>query len=108
MEAHAGALLQIAEYAEQVTGLRVAARAEHADGALLRRPGRLTELLEADGRLDVVSHDGFASTEVAAQHRVDAFAQKGLGEFRVVSDFKDGVLLSSTASGCSTAATTAS
>ena len=60
MKAHASALLQIADHAEQVVSLRVAARAEHADQALGRRAGRRAELLEADRGLDVIAQDGLA------------------------------------------------
>jgi hypothetical protein len=45
-----------------------------------------SDLLEADGGANVIAHDGFASIEVAAKHRVDAVAQKGFGEFRVTLD----------------------
>ncbi len=47
MQLDAGLLLQIADDAEQVAGLRIAARAEHADQAFGRRGGRLAELFEA-------------------------------------------------------------
>src|SRR5438128_544145 len=48
--------------------------------------GRSTQLLEADGRLDVVPEDRLSGLHVAAQHRVDAFTQKRLCEFLVALD----------------------
>ena len=76
MQLDPGLLLQIADDAEEVARLRIAARAEHADQALGGRVGRLAELFEADGRLDVVAQDRLAGVDVAGQHRVDAFAQQ--------------------------------
>src|ERR1700722_9152593 len=54
---HPGLLLQVADDAEQVPRLRIAARSEHADETLGLRADRLAELFEADGRLDVVAQD---------------------------------------------------
>src|SRR3990172_3962222 len=51
----AGALLQVADDAEQILRLRIATRAEHADQALGRRADRLGKPLEADRGLDVVA-----------------------------------------------------
>jgi hypothetical protein len=55
VELETGPLLQVADDAEEVAGLRIAARAEHADEALRLRAGRLAKLLEADGRFDVIA-----------------------------------------------------
>ena len=63
MQPHAGPLLQIADHAEEVLRLRIAARAEHANQALWRR----AELFEADRRLDVVAQDRLAGVDVAGQ-----------------------------------------
>jgi hypothetical protein len=52
---HARLLLQIADYAEKVLCLRVAARTKHTDQALRRRASCCPELFKADGRLDVVA-----------------------------------------------------
>src|SRR5271169_2045005 len=80
---HIRPLLQIADDAEQIFGLRIAARAERADQALGRRAGRRAEFFEADGGLDVIAQDGLSGVESAAEHGVDAFAQQGFGEFPV-------------------------
>jgi hypothetical protein len=82
----AGLLLQVADDGEEIFRLRIAARAEHADQALGRRAGRLGELFEADGRLDGVAQQRLSGLDIAAQHGVDAFAQKRLGEFLVGLD----------------------
>jgi hypothetical protein len=42
-----GPFLQIANHVEEIPGLRIASRAEHADQALGRRAGRLAEFLES-------------------------------------------------------------
>src|SRR5438876_872097 len=51
MKANACPLLQIADHAEEILGLRVPPRAKHADEAFGRRARRCTELLETDGGL---------------------------------------------------------
>jgi hypothetical protein len=79
-------MAKVPEHAEQVLGLRIAARPEHADEALGLRPGRLAQLLEADRRLDVVAQDRLARVDVAGQHGVDPFAQQRLAEGRVGRD----------------------
>src|SRR5438270_12897602 len=76
----AGAFLQKADYAEQIAGLRVAARTEHADVALGRRPRRLSQLFETDGCLDVVSQDGPPGTDIAGEHSVDTFAEQRIAK----------------------------
>jgi hypothetical protein len=80
MQPHPCALLQIAYHAEQILRLRIAARAEHADQALGRRAGGSPELFKSDRRLDVIPKDDLAGLEVAAEQRIDALAQQGLGE----------------------------
>src|SRR5208283_4221605 len=62
-------LLQIADDAEEVAGLRIAAGAEHADQAFGGGVRRLTKLFEADRRLDVVAQDRLAGLDIAGQHR---------------------------------------
>jgi hypothetical protein len=57
VELHARALLQIADHAEQVPGLWIAARAEHADEALRRGVGGLAKFLEAHRCLDDVAQE---------------------------------------------------
>src|SRR5258708_7627675 len=79
-------LLKVTDHAEQIFSLRVSTRAEHADEALRRRAGCLAQLLEADRRLDVVAKDNLSSIDIAAQHRIDAFAKKRLREFLVRFD----------------------
>ena len=86
MQAHAGTFLQVANHTEQVSCLRVAARAEHADQALGRRAGCPAKLLEADRRLDVIAQDRLSGVHVAAEHRIDPFAQKCLCKFLVGLD----------------------
>jgi hypothetical protein len=49
-------------------------------------PVATPELFKADRRLDVVAQDYLAGFHVARKHRVDAVAQKRLGEFRVALD----------------------
>jgi hypothetical protein len=66
VELDAGLFLQVADDAEEVAGLRIAARAEHANEALRLRAGRLAKLLEADRRLDVVAQDGLAGVDIAS------------------------------------------
>jgi hypothetical protein len=66
VELDAGLFLQVADDAEEIAGLRIAARAEHANEALRLRAGRLAKLLEADRRLDVVAQDGLAGVDIAS------------------------------------------
>jgi hypothetical protein len=47
MEFDAGLFLQVADDAEEIAGLWIAARAEHADEAFRLRAGRFAKLLEA-------------------------------------------------------------
>jgi hypothetical protein len=82
----AGLFLQVADDAEQVAGLRIAARAEHADEALRLGAGRLAQLLETDRRLDVVAQDRLADVAIAGKHAVDAFAQQRFAEGGVACD----------------------
>jgi hypothetical protein len=56
VELDAGLFLLVADDAEEVAGLRIAARTEHANEALRLRAGRLAKLLETDGRLDVFAN----------------------------------------------------
>jgi 5-methyltetrahydropteroyltriglutamate--homocysteine methyltransferase len=86
MQADTRALLQIADHAEEVLCLRIAARPKHADQAFGRRAGRFAELLETDSRLDVITQDRLARLHIAAQHGIDALAQKRLGKFLVALD----------------------
>jgi hypothetical protein len=55
------------------------APAEQAIEALRLRAGRLAQLLEADGRLDVVAQD-LAGVDISGEHGVDAFAQQRSAE----------------------------
>ena len=64
-ELDAGLLLRVADDAEEIAALRIAARAEHADEALRLRPRRLAKLLEADRRLDVVAQNRLAGVDIA-------------------------------------------
>ena len=68
--------------AEEVLGLRVAARTKHPDEALRLCNGGFAELFEADRRLDVVAQDGLAGIDIAGQHRFDGFTQQALGKSR--------------------------
>src|SRR5258705_4975614 len=86
VQAEARALLQVTDHAEEVLGLRIAAWSEHADQALGRRAGRFAKLFKADRRLDVVAQDRLASINITAQHCINAFAKKSLGEFLVGLD----------------------
>src|SRR6266700_4367837 len=83
---HARTLLQITDHAEQIFGLRVAARPKHADQAFRRCAGRGPELLEADRCLDVVAQDRLAGIHVARKQGVDALAQERLRKFYVTLD----------------------
>src|SRR6202045_1771851 len=86
MKLQTSTLLQVTDHAEEISSLRVSARAEQADEALRRRAGCLGQFLEADGRLDVVAKDGLSRIAIAAQHRIDAFAKQRLSEFLVRFD----------------------
>ena len=86
MKANACPLLQIANHAEEIFSLGVAPRAKHADQAFGRRACRCTELLETDGRLDVIAQDRLAGFHIAAEHRINALAQKRLSKYLVVLD----------------------
>jgi hypothetical protein len=76
----ASLFLQVADDSEEVAGLRIAARSEHADEALRLRAGRLAKLLEADGHLDVVAQDRIAGVDIASEHGFDSFAQQSFAE----------------------------
>ena len=65
MQFEAGLLLQVADDAEEIACLRIAARAEHADKAFRRRAGRRAELLKTDRRFDVVAQDRLAGIDIA-------------------------------------------
>jgi hypothetical protein len=60
MQLQSGTLLQIADHVEEIPGLRIAARSEHADQAFRLRARGLAELLKSDRRLDVVAQDRLA------------------------------------------------
>jgi hypothetical protein len=51
-------LLQVTEHGEQVAGLGIAARPEHAHQALGRPAGSAAQLLETDRRVDMIAQDG--------------------------------------------------
>lgn len=76
MEFDASLLLQVADHAEKVPRLRIAARAEHANEALGRRVRRFAQLLKADRRLDVVAQDRLPGVHIPGKHRLNAFAQQ--------------------------------
>ena len=78
--------LKVAEDAEQIACLRIAARAEHTHEALRGSIRGFAELCKADSRIDVVAQDRLAGLHVTGQHRIDAFAQKVLGERSVFCD----------------------
>jgi hypothetical protein len=65
MQLKAGLLLQVTDDAEEVAGVRITARAQHADDAFRRCASRRAELLEADRRLDVVAQNRFACIDIA-------------------------------------------
>ena len=65
MELDAFQLLRVADDAEEIAALRIAARAEHADEALRLRPRRLAKLLEADCRLDAFAQNRLAGVDIA-------------------------------------------
>src|SRR5215831_8677346 len=85
-ELHARSLLQIADHAEKILGLRVTAGPEHADQAFGRRASCGPEFFEADGRLDVVAQDRLSGLQVTGEHRIDSLAQQRLREFLVILD----------------------
>jgi hypothetical protein len=68
----AGLLLQVADNVEEITRLRVPARAEHADQDLGLHADRAPEVLETDGRPDVVPEKSLADVNVAGEHQVNA------------------------------------
>src|ERR1700722_19158988 len=78
-----GAFLQVADDAEEITRLRIAAWSKHPNETLGGRIRSRGQLLKSNGSFDVVAHDGLAGIEIAGQHRVNAFAQKRFGEFCV-------------------------
>ena len=51
--------LKVANYAEQVLGLRIATGAKHADQTLRRRARRCSEFFKSDSGFDVVTQDRF-------------------------------------------------
>jgi hypothetical protein len=85
MQLDSSLLLKIADHTEQIVSLRTAARAEHPDQAFGRRIRRFAKFFEADGGLDIAAQDRFAGFNIAAEHRVDPFAQKVLGKAGLVA-----------------------
>jgi hypothetical protein len=81
MELDAGLFLQVPDDAEEVAGLRIAARTEHANEALRLRAGRLAQLLEPDGRLDVVG-----STSILAGKALRGASFNSLDELKAHID----------------------
>jgi hypothetical protein len=59
--------LQIADDAEEVARLRIAAPTEHTDQAVRRRAGRVAELFEPDRRLDGVARDRLAGSDIVGR-----------------------------------------
>ncbi len=80
MEFDVRLLLQIADDAEKVPRLRIAARAEHANEALERRVRRFGQFLKADSRLDVVAQDRLPGVHIPGKHRLNAFTQQFVRE----------------------------
>jgi hypothetical protein len=72
--------------AEEVAGLRIATRAEHANEALRLRAGRLAQFLEDNRRLDIVAQDRLAGVDIAGEHGVDAFSQQRFTEGGIACD----------------------
>src|SRR6266852_343553 len=81
---HPRLLLQVADHAEQVLRLRIAARTKHADQTFRRCAGCGSEPLESDRRLDVIAENRLSGFHVAGEHRIDALAQQRLRELGVV------------------------
>src|SRR5690348_4729220 len=84
MQTHAGSSLQVPDNSKEVSCLWVAAGPEHTDETLCRRTRCLAELFEPDCRLDIIAQDCFSGIDVAAKHRIHAFAQEGFGKFLVL------------------------
>ena len=88
-EAEAFSLLKVSQDFEEVAGLRVAARAEHAHQALRRLVDGGGEFLEALRGVDVVAQHRLAGIDVAREERVDRFLQKTAAEPCVTPNTRD-------------------
>src|SRR5580704_18190658 len=69
LQSQARNLLEVADHTKQIPGLRITARAKHADETLCRYSRRPAELLETRRRFDVVAQDRLAGIDIAAEHR---------------------------------------
>ena len=76
-------LLHTAYYLEEVAGLGIAIRSEHAHEALWRLVSKSAKLLEANSCVYVVAQYDLASIDVSRKQTLDAFFQQTLAKDRV-------------------------
>jgi hypothetical protein len=75
--------LEMLDYFEEISGLRVAAWTQHAHQALRRSFGTPTQLFEPDRRVNVIAQDRFSRIQIAGKKAFDAFPQKRFPIFAI-------------------------
>ena len=68
-------LERVGDHVEQVLGPRIAARPEHTVNALVRLLELLSQLLEGDGRVDIITKHGLTCIQVPGKQLIDRFGQ---------------------------------
>jgi hypothetical protein len=78
--------LKVTNHFEQIAGLRIPVRAEHAHQAFCRSIRDPTEFLKPDCRVDVVAENRFFGIEISGQERLHPFAKEFLPVSTVLPD----------------------
>ena len=84
LEVYAFLGLKMGQDAKEILGGGVAFRPEHPHETGGRYGGRLFQLAEADGGVDVVAQDRPTRPLVAGEHEVDGLTKQRLAEFRLL------------------------
>jgi hypothetical protein len=73
-------LLQVCNDLEQIAGLRIATRPEHAHLILSRAMSDIAQLRKSDCRIDEISKDHLPGFDIAGEKILNALAQKRLAK----------------------------
>jgi hypothetical protein len=83
LKANAFPALQKTDDLEEILNSRIAGRPQHSQQTLGRNVRCLGDFGKADGRIDVITQDGFAGRGIAGKQVLDPFPQEFLAKLLV-------------------------
>src|SRR5919198_1518434 len=86
LQTEAPGLLQECDNLEEIPRLGISFRAKHTHQALCRFVCKTAQLFKADGAIDVITQNGFASLQLSGEKAFNALAQKLVPESRIGFD----------------------